>query len=779
MDSFDHANRDDSLRQVIDALPQLVWRSSPDGSVDTVNSRWEAFTGRRTEDLLRDGWLDCVHPEDLERFTEQLRGARTNGTDVRAELRMRRLDGEYAWVEATCAPIRGKDGAILWWLGVFEDVHSIRETQRELRGERDRFAQLVASAPGAIYAYRLGRDGKTTYPFVSAGIKDLYGLSAEELAIDARPTVPFINSKDMGRMWEAIKYSAKHLTPFRFEWRVNHPQKGELWVEGRAVPRREPDRSTLWYGIIVDITERKHAEELLRVSQARLQAAISAGGIGTWVWDVAHDALWWDEMMLKIWGRTAAEVNGKSNDLAMSFIHPEDRSAVAANIAAFSSSGEPSFVNEFRILRADGALQWITVHGTIERDNEGRMIRVIGACMDITSRKRDEDTQRRSQRLEALGTLAGGIAHDFNNILLAITGNTRLAIADMEPDHPSQISLAEISKASARATNLVQRILAFSRQSEPKRELMQLQPTVEEALKLLRSTLPAMINIETSFASDMPAISGDSTQIHQIMMNLLTNSAHSIGDQGGAVTVSIDSVHIADGDLSRTTALTRGRYVRLTVSDTGAGMSPETMEHIFDPFFTTKPVGQGTGLGLSVVHGIMRSHQGAITVHSSLGEGATFRLYFPATGHTEAKRTDERKEASRGRGQRIMYVDDEDALVYLVTRKLQRLGYTVMGFTDPAAALSAFQADPRRFDVVVTDLSMPGMSGFHLAKSILETRPGVPVLMTSGYVRTQDRERALQLGVRDLIVKPNTIDELGHVLAAVFEVTPTGASESR
>jgi PAS domain S-box-containing protein len=518
---------------------------------------------------------------------------------------------------------------------------------------------------------------------------------------------------------------------------------------------------------LMDITERERSQEELRQSQARLQAAIRAGGIGTWIWELQEDRVLWDDAMYALWG-CPRQAGALSGDEIGEFVHDEDRVRTRAEMDAFMSGEADDIATEFRIKRADDSVQWMSVTGRIERDANGRAARMIGACMDVTARKLAEDSQRHSQKIEALGTLAGGIAHDFNNILLAITGNARLAMADLPHNHPIRRSLVEIDKASARAANLVHRILAFSRQTEPRREVIALRPTIEEALRLLRAPLPAMIEIRTEFADFLPPVQADSTQIHQIMMNLITNSAHAIADEAGVVSVVVDTVDVDEENLP-SRELKHGKYVRVRVSDTGGGMEVATLERIFDPFFTTKPAGQGTGLGLSVVHGIVRNHEGAIIVESTVGVGTTFHLYFPAAEHAAKAASETEREALKGHGQSIMYVDDEDALVYLATRMLERLGYVVSGYTDPVRALVAFQQHPGAFDVVVTDVSMPGMSGFHFARGVLAVRPNVPILMTSGYVRPQDREAAQTLGVRDLILKPNTVEELGHALARLFE----------
>src|SRR5712692_3829256 len=377
----------------------------------------------------------------------------------------------------------------------------------------------------------------------------------------------------------------------------------------------------------------------------------------------------------------------------------------------------------------------------------GNGMLISSMIMDVSERKKLERQLQVSQRLEAVGQLAAGIAHDFNNILTAISGNTKLALADLPPDHPVQQNLTEIQNASSRATKLVRQILTFSRQQESKREVIKLAPVIEEVLKLLRASLPAKIEIRTHFSPDVPAVSADTTQMHQILMNLATNAADAMQDGG---------------------VLEEGPYVRLSIADAGCGMTPATMEHIFEPFFTTKPQGQGTGLGLSVVHGIMKNHGGAITVYSEPGKGTVFHLYLPAAQRGTEETQARSHTVFRGQGQRVLYVDDEEPLVLLMTRMLEQLGYKVTGCTDPKKALEMSRSGPQDFDVVVSDLSMPGMSGVDLARELLQIRPGIPILVASGYIRPTDNEKVRGLGLPDLILKPDTIEQLGQVLHNIF-----------
>jgi PAS domain S-box-containing protein len=379
-------------------------------------------------------------------------------------------------------------------------------------------------------------------------------------------------------------------------------------------------------------------------------------------------------------------------------------------------------------------------------------------------RERTQAQLRQAQRMQALGTLAGGIAHDFNNVLVAISGNAELATNALPAEHPSRRHLRRIEQATERATDLVRRILAFSRPQEPRRSSLPLQPVIEEVLTLLRATLPASIEIRTVFDPDAPPVLADASQVHQVLMNLGTNAAHAMQASGGVLAVRLQTVTRDAGAAAVAPELRGGRYVELSVSDTGCGMDRATLERIFEPFYTTKAPGQGTGLGLSVVHGIMKSHDGAITVESQPGVGTTFTLHFPAADPEVVEAGPSPAGEARGDGQHILVVDDEETVVEVATLVLERLGYRVTGSTDPARALAEFRSRPEEFAAVVTDLSMPGLSGAELVQQLRLIRRDVPVLLTSGYVRDDQAEALQRLDVGDVVLKPSLVAELGRRL---------------
>ena len=387
---------------------------------------------------------------------------------------------------------------------------------------------------------------------------------------------------------------------------------------------------------------------------------------------------------------------------------------------------------------------------------------------DLTAAKRAEtqrlalETQlRESQKMQAMGTMAGGIAHDFNNILSAILGNVELAKQDSAPESAALTSLDEIDKAGRRARDLVRQILTFSRNEPAQRTPMHLSEVVQETVRLVKVTLPPGVELRVQEAPDCAAVLADATQVEQALLNLCTNAILAVGQNKGWVRIELANALLDFPECSRI-GLPPGRYVDLSVKDSGSGIDAATLQRIFEPFFTTRQVGQGTGLGLSVVHGIMRTHQGGIDVGSTPGLGSTFHLYFPAcdTPVHSAPAPAAEPPPVQGRGRHVMYVDDDQALVFLVERVLRRKGFTVTSFTEPLQAQAALQARAQDFDLLVTDYNMPGFSGVDLLRAAKAIRPDLPVALASGYVTPEIEQRAFEAGASALVYKPNDVAEL-------------------
>jgi len=521
--------------------------------------------------------------------------------------------------------------------------------------------------------------------------------------------------------------------------------------------------------VFKDASKPRAAALALQSSEERLRLALDAAELGTFDVEVATDRAIWNRQLYLMMGYEPGTVVPRSMRRAP--LVPEDAEQLDRAMER-ALERRTSFQVEYRVARANDKVQrWHAVHGRFLYDEHGAPLRVVGVVQDVTDRRQLEQRIRESQRLDALGTLAAGIAHDFNNMIAVMRGNLTLIETELAAEHPARAAAAELDAACARAADLVRRILTFGRRQEQDRRVVQLRDVVAETLKLLRATVPASIEIRTRFADHIVPVLADVSQIHQVVMNLGINAAQAIGDRPGVITVEIEPVHVDAALVRSVPELVEGNYVCLSFGDDGAGMSREVREHIFEPFFTTKAHGSGTGLGLSVVRGIVRNHDGAITVTSEPGKGTRFQLYFPAVaeGSIEAAQAPRNAPATAtltsGAGLRVLFLDDEQALVGLAARLLQRLGYTVSGFTQAALALEAFAAAPDAFDIVVTDLSMPGLNGIEVARRMLALRPGLPVLLMSGYLRPEEAERAQEIGIREIVRKPAAIEELGAALA--------------
>lgn len=528
-----------------------------------------------------------------------------------------------------------------------------------------------------------------------------------------------------------------------------------------------PDTGGRIFVIFRDITERKRAELELRSLAQRLFLATRSAGLGIWELRLRDHTLLWDARMHELYGVEPQTFRGRHEDWERR-VHPGDRARMQA-LLDDAIAGKCEYRGEFRIVRPDGQTRDIETYALVQMDTEGRPEHLIGVNWDVTERKeaaarqqRLETQLRQSQKLEAIGTLASGIAHDFNNVLGVILGNIELALLDIDEHSPALTSLQETRKAAHRGRDLVRRIVAFGRPQEHNARPIALAPVVDEAVKLARAALPASVEIRCNAAASAPAVSIDASQITQVILNLCMNAYQSMRDGKGRVDLTLDVQELGGDAKLRNPDLHEGRYVCLRVRDTGCGIDPSIADRIFEPFFSTKPIGEGSGLGLYVAHNIVRAHGGAVCVDSTVGAGSVFHIYLPAVsaaGH-DASPAAVTPPPPRQANRHVFYVDDEEPLVFLTRRLLERFGYYVSGFTDAATALAAFAVDPGSVDLVITDYSMPGKCGTELAREMLAIRPDTRVVLVSGYLRPYEIEQARTAGIQEVILKPDTVDEL-------------------
>lgn len=449
----------------------------------------------------------------------------------------------------------------------------------------------------------------------------------------------------------------------------------------------------------------------------------------------------------------------------VNLVHPEDRHIVRERYKRRLKGEKVPGSYSLRLINKDHEELWLEMNNVIT-EWEGKPAGVY-FTRDITQQKLLEEQFYQAQKMEALGTLAGGIAHDFNNILSAIMGYTELSLNVAQEEGPLRRRLNEIYKASYRAKDLVHQILSFSRQMESERKPIRLHLIVKEALKLLRASLPTTIEFREEIATQSDTVRANPTQVHQVLMNLCTNAHHAMMEKGGVLEMTLAPLELDDYAAASYPDLLPGPYLRLTVSDTGRGMDRATLERIFEPYFTTKEKGVGTGLGLAVVHGIVKRHGGAITVTSEVGKGTAFNILLPRI-ETETVEEAELLEPLPTGHERILFVDDEETLVEMGGEMLKELGYEFVGSTSSLEALETFRAQPDGFDLVITDMTMPDKTGLELAREMMAIRPDIPIILCTGFSGVTSEERAKAIGIREFMLKPLLMRELANTIRKVL-----------
>ena len=473
-----------------------------------------------------------------------------------------------------------------------------------------------------------------------------------------------------------------------------------------------------------------------------------------------------------VWGRSCVSLFDHSHHL-WDAVHPQDQEYVLTRVAEGEVTG---FQAEFRIVRPDQAVRFIRAQTFPIRNALGEVVRMAGVAEDMTEERRVQETLvkterqfRQASRMEAIGTLAGGIAHDFNNILTAILGYTELGLASVPKGSRTQRNLQEVLTAGHRAKHLVLQILAFSRQSVQGKKPTPIHTVIQEALKLLRASIPSTIEIRHSLMTEA-CVLADSTQLHQVVINLCTNAEYAMREKGGLLEITLEDSEVTEEKVRSVSGLQVGPHIRLTVQDNGTGMSPDVLERMFDPFFTTKPIGEGSGMGLAVVHGIVANHGGALMVDSIVGKGTKIEVYLPTIPTAVWDGSGDQDSIPLGK-ETILFVDDEETIVRLGKELLSPLGYTVEVHTSSPEALNAFRQNPQRYDLVITDQTMPGLTGEALSRELLRIRPELPIILCTGFSHIMTAEKAKALGIQAYLMKPLAIRDLAPIVRHVLDKT--------
>ncbi len=769
-------------------LPIGAYRSSAEGRMLHANEQLARINGfRDVAELIEraqgdpEGWY--VDPARRAEFRARLaRDGEVRGFVSEVK---RRHDGERMWVSENAHLVRDAQGRVLFYEGTVEDITGRMAQQKLVRDQQERLQALADQIPGTVFSLMIRADGSRAYRFVSSGVREMYGFEPEDLMRDPMLIARYRHPDDVHRLGAETQAILSAKVDLAGEFRIVLPDGQVKWIYKRSCEVARDEEGVHRVGVLLDITARKKAEDALRENEALWKLALESAGEGVWDWNLETGEEYLSDSLLAMYGYTRDDIKGVAADLDAR-THPDDVPAMVEARRAHFEGPARLYRNEHRVRAKDGRWIWVLTRGmVISRDETGRPLRIVGTHTDITDMKLAEEHQRtleaqlrESQKMEAIGTLAGGVAHDFNNLLAAILGNLVLAREDVGADHPAQESLAEINRAAIRARQLVQQILTFSRRGAQVMEHQPLLPLVEEALGLMRSLLPAGVRLITRLSSEpLPALV-DGTQLQQVLMNLCTNAWQAFAGHGGEVTVALERTELDAARALQLGILEPGSYVCLSVADNGPGIDEATQRRVFEPFFTTKAPGTGTGLGLAVVHGIVKAHRGAIGLTSQPGAGTRFDVYLPLAASAAAPAVSVSLAPSvpptpAPLGRHVVYVDDYEALVFLVGRLLRKQGYRVSTFESGEAVIDWLRAHPGEpVDLLVTDQNMPGSSGVDVAREVRRLRPGLRVAIVSGHVSDALINEAAAVGVSDVLAKQDSMDAMGSAIRGLLDADP-------
>jgi len=666
---------------------------------------------------------------------------------------------------------RIEDGLAKYYLKLKNDElnASLREREQQIRMQLAELEQVYAAAPvGLILVdgdYRIVRVNATLAEMDGCTVEDHLGRTLDEVVPELADRLKPIYQRVIEQGESVINTAIHGITP-------KAPGVERDWLCSYYPFRNDAGDIIGVIGGVIEVTELKQAEERAQRASQFAQDLLQTANALIVVLDKQGCVRLVNPMVEQVTGYPPAELIGKNwfEAVVPRDIYPQ----VWSEFNRLIDGGFPRlFENPIRTKNGE---EIIISWSNTELEENGALVGTLSVGIDITKRRAAENEKdrlaeqlRQAQKMEAIGTLAGGIAHDFNNILSPIIGYAEIIMYESEPDSDNSKSAEEILTAGMRARDLVNQILTFSREQEQKKKPIKVQPVIKEALKLLRASLPTTIELNQRIEGDCGPILGDPTQIYQVVMNLCTNAYQAMQDQGGQIEVTASETLVTDDDLPQFMDIAPGPYVRVSVSDTGPGVEPEILERIFDPYFTTKRMKSGTGLGLSVVHGIVKGHAGAINVYSETGQGTSFSVYLPRLLDRKAQVEIDADAAIVGGTEAILLVDDEEAIVDVTQRILKNLGYRVTGMTDGREALAAFKASPGVFDLIISDLTMPHLSGLELAKAILAQRPGVPIVICTGFSEMINRIQLSEIGIHSVVTKPILKDELAKTIRKVLD----------
>ena len=753
---------------------QLLYDYDMDSGKVLWSGRIEAITGYSAEAFNNhgfDGWIERIHPEDREYVLAQLNAAAINQTVLSTDYRLRRDDATYIHVHEEGTYLYDEQGKPFRMLGTIKDVSAQKEGEIALKESESRYRTLFESGSDAIFLLKedmvVDCNNKTLEMFRCTR-EQIIGVTPQQFSPSVQPDGRTFAKHGMGYIRAGLQGQ-----PQQFEWVHIRFDQTTFHTDIRLSVVELSGEKRLQC-IVRDITERKKAEGALRESEFRFRSFFNTSPDGILLIDFQGMILDVNKAFLRESGYLRKECAGTH---FKEFVPSGDQARIVEAIVKLKSGIAQEQPIRFSYCSKDGLLIPVEAKGWLVVDEKsnplylGAFIHNMSKELALAEEKAALEKQViQAQRNEAIGTLAGGIAHDFNNILGGIIGYTELAIhrTPTTMDGKTGEYLKRVLEGGNRAKDLVQQILRFSRHSATVMEPINLLPVVKESIRLMRSTLPSTITIQQEFYQQADRILGDPTQIHQVMMNLATNALHAMRERGGILRIRLENTFLDTPRQFLSMSTEPGDYLHLQISDTGCGMQPAVVERIFEPYFTTKKIDEGTGLGMAVVMGIIKSHKGLIEVNSAVGKGTRFDIYLPLTGEEAAAKKNGFAPLPMGQGQRVLLVDDELFFLEVIKESLRLLGYEVTACSSSLYALEVFAAAPNDYELLITDQTMPEMTGVQLIQKIREFNKKIPIILCTGYSEVVSEQSAAYYGISQFLMKPVNTSDLAQAVVAVL-----------
>ena len=643
-------------------------------------------------------------------------------------------------------------------------IIKLRSSEDALRQSEEKYRSILDNIEDGYFEVDL----EGNFTFFNDALCRLIGYSRTAMiGMNNREYMDEENAKKVFQTFNRVYETGK---PTRaFDWEIIKVDGSRSQVDASVSLIKDSEENPIGFrGIARDVTRQKQSQKALQESEAKYRHLVNHAPAGIYEVDfIEGKFVSVNDVICEYTGYTRQELLTMS---ALDILTEDSQKLLLERLDRILKGQKVSSTAEFKIKAKTGREFWVMINSKMLYAADGKTKGAMVVAHDITEQKLAEEEKKnleyqlqQAQKMEAIGTLAGGIAHDFNNILSVIIGYTELILMNGDVDGEVRQNLKEIFSASKHARDMVKQILAFSRQNKQERKPIQVAHIVKEAIKMLRASLPTTISIQHHIEKDTGVIEADPTQIHQVLMNLCTNASHAINEKDGVLEISLGNIDLDHRAAADIPGLKAGSYLKLSVKDSGEGIRPEAQQQIFNPYFTTKEKGKGTGLGLAVVQGIVKSNNGAVTVESEVGKGATFQVYLP-TLKRKLIADDEISTPLPMGCENILLVDDEQPLVEIGRQMLERLGYSVATRTSSIEALELFKVDPNRFDLVITDIVMPNLTGDKLAKKIISIRNDIPVVLCTGYSEKFTRQNASEMGIQSFLMKPLVMRDLANTV---------------